>query len=234
MERQILDISEGKRYLSKVRGLLSIRCDGNTDSEQTINVPFDEIEAIIVHTPQATYSSGCLQELAIRNIPLVLSNNAHSPVGWLWPATGNFEQSRRMFAQTQLSKTFRDKLWKKLVIAKIQAQAEVLKSANIRHGRLIALSKTVKPGDPENIEAQAAQRYWPALLGTEFRRRRNGDDPNGLLNYGYTILRASITRYICASGLHPSIGLHHSNRFNAFCLADDLMEPFRPAVDMEV
>lgn len=231
MERRVVDIAAGRRHLSKRRGALIVERDPRTPNASETLVPFDEIESVIVHTPQATYSNAALVELAQRLIPVVCCDETHSPVAWLWPAAANFEQSRRMAAQAAMGDELRDALWQRIVRAKIEAQAALLQEVGCEIGPLPAFAESVQPGDRRNVEAQAARHYWKQLFDDAFRRSRDGDPPNGLLNYGYAILRASAARQICAAGLHPSLGLHHHNRFNAFCLADDLMEPFRPAVD---
>lgn len=234
MERRVVDIAEGRRRLSKRRGALVVERDpGRPGAAETL-VPFDEIESVIVHTPQATYSNAALVELAQRLIPVVCCDETHSPVAWLWPAAANFEQSRRMAAQATISEELRGALWARIVRAKIAAQAAVLREAECEIGPLPGFAESVRPGDPRNVEAQAARHYWKQIFDPSFRRSPEGAAPNGLLNYGYAILRAGAARQICAAGLHPSLGLHHHNRFNAFCLADDLMEPFRPAVDRAV
>ena len=234
MERRVIDIAEGRRHLAKRRGSLLVVSDPGTPEAAETLLPFDEIESVIVHARAATYANSAVVELARRGIPLICCDAAHMPVAWLWPAEANFEQSHRMTAQAAMPAALRDVLWGRLVRAKIEAQAAVLHHAGAPAGGLIALAGRVGPGDDGNAEAQAARLYWPRLFGGGFRRRRHGDSPNGLLNYGYTVLRATVARHLCAAGLHPSLGLHHHNRFNAFCLADDLMEPFRPAVDRAV
>ena len=234
MERRVLDIAEGRRYLSKKRGALSVvRDPGEPEASETL-VPFDEIESVIVHTPQASYSNAAIVELSRRGIPLVCCDETHSPVAWLWSAEANYEQTRRMAAQAAMPDELRDALWARIVRAKLDAQAAVLRGEGFDDASMIAFARSVRPGDRGNTEAQAARLYWKLLFDDFFRRRRHGEPPNGLLNYGYAILRATVARQICAAGLHPSLGLHHRNRFNAFCLADDLMEPFRPAVDRAV
>lgn len=127
-------------------------------------------------------------------------------------------------------------LWKQIVQAKIKTQAKVLRDLSGGDAGLGKLWQRVRSGDPDNIETQAARRYWPRLFSAEeeFKRDREGDDQNHFLNYGYAILRALTARNLCATGLHPSLGLHHHNRYSAYCLADDLMEPFRPWVDLTV
>jgi CRISPR-associated protein Cas1 len=129
----------------------------------------------------------------------------------------------------------RKRLWRQIVRAKIMAQAALLVELRGRDFGLGVLARHVRSGDPANIEARAARRYWPAVFADlNFRRQRDNEDQNVLLNYGYAVLRAIVARAISAAGLHPSLGIHHHNRYDAFCLADDLMEPFRPAVDHAV
>lgn len=234
MERRVLDVAEGRRYLSKKRGSLSVLRDQGTPEASETLVPFDEIESVIVHTPQASYSNGAMLELARRGIPLVCCDETHTPAAWLWPVQGNFEQGRRMAAQAALPDKLRDELWADIVQAKLEAQAAVVRDEGFSDDALLEFARAVLPGDRGNVEAQAARLYWRLLFDERFRRRRFGDEPNGLLNYGYAILRATVARQLCAAGLHPSLGLHHHNRFNPFCLVDDLMEPFRPAVDSAV
>ena len=234
MERRVLDIAEGRRHLSKRRGALLVTRDPGTPEACETLVPFDEIESVIVHAPQASYSNAAVTELARRGIPVVCCDKTHTPVAWLWPAEANFEQSRRMAAQATVPEPLRDVLWARIVIAKLKAQAAVVRSEGFGDDGFLEFARAVQPGDRSNVEAQAARLYWKLLFDDFFRRARHGGPPNGLLNYGYAILRATVARYLCAAGLHPSIGLHHRNRFNAFCLADDLMEPFRPAVDRAV
>ncbi len=227
----MIDIAGERRALSRKRGMLSVVSDpGEPESVEKL-IPFDEIESVIVHAYEATYSGGAIAELSRRGIPLVFCDQTHTPVSWLWPAKANFEQTRRMAAQTAMPAALRDELWARLVRVKIEGQADVARKTGANVDALLALAKDVRPGDTGNAESQAAQRYWPLLFGTRFQRRPDGAPPNGLLNYGYAVLRATVARHICAAGLHPSLGLHHTNRFNGFCLADDLMEPFRPAID---
>ena len=128
----------------------------------------------------------------------------------------------------------RKRLWQTLVKAKITQQENTLELLGVSAGNLGELVKRVRSGDPDNVEAQAARRYWPLLFGDSFRRERFGPMPNPLLNYGYTVLRAATARAIVSAGLHPSLGIHHHNRTNSMCLVDDLMEPFRPLVDYTV
>ena len=231
MERRVVDIAEGRRHLAKRRGALAVQRKAGSTKAAEVLVPFDEIESIIVHSPRATYSNAALVELARRVIPVVCCDDAHRPVSWLWPADANFEQSRRMAAQASMTDELRGTLWQRVVRNKIEAQAALLFDAGCDVGPLPAFAKAVQPDDRRNVEAQAARHYWKQLFDDQFRRSYRGPAPNGLLNYGYAIVRASVARQLCGAGLHPSLGLHHHNRFNAFCLADDLMEPFRATVD---
>lgn len=137
----------------------------------------------------------------------------------------------RMRAQWEAGKPLSKQLWRRIVIAKIRWQAAVLEANGVSASAFDLLARRVGSGDPDNVEAQAARRYWPLLMGQDFRRDRDADGVNALLNYGYTVLRSLCARAVVASGLHPSIGVHHANRTNAMALADDLIEPFRPLVD---
>jgi CRISP-associated protein Cas1 len=152
----------------------------------------------------------------------------------LWPVDGNFQQAKRYDAQLAAKKPLHKQLWAEVVKSKLQQQAAALEAANKITIPMTALVKKVRSGDPDNIEAQAARRYWQELFGEEFRRDQNGGGINGMLNYGYTVYRASMARAVIAAGLHPTLGIHHCNECNPMRLVDDLMEPFRPMVDLLV
>jgi CRISPR-associated protein Cas1 len=166
---------------------------------------------------------------------VVLCDGCHNPAGLLLPLVGHTTQQERFEAQAAAGLPLKKRIWGQIVRSKVERQGAVLLQAYGGDAGLGAMSRRVRSGDPGNSEALAAQRYWPRLFGDPaFRRRRDGAGPNALLNYGYAVLRAAVARAICASGLHPSLGLHHCNRYDPFCLADDLMEPFRPVVDTVV
>jgi CRISPR-associated protein Cas1 len=151
------------------------------------------------------------------------------------PVTGHSVQTERFAAQADAPAPVRKRLWKQVVRCKILAQADLLQRLRGDDQGLTAVSRSVRSGDPSNREAVASRRYWSALFDDPgFRRRFDAPDANRLLNYGYAVLRAVVGRAICAAGLHPSLGLHHHNRYNPFCLADDLMEPYRPLIDSAV
>ena len=151
------------------------------------------------------------------------------------PLAGHHVASERFIAQAAVSKPICKRLWQQIVKAKLRFQGQLLTELHGDDFGLADLARTVRSGDPTNIEAQAARIYWTALFNDmNFLRRRDLPDQNRLLNYGYAVLRALVARAVCATGLHPCLGIPHHNRYNAFCLADDLMEPFRPIVDRAV
>jgi CRISP-associated protein Cas1 len=143
-------------------------------------------------------------------------------------------QTARMRAQLDARRPLCKRLWQLVVQAKIEQQGAALEALGHRGNGLRLLARSVASGDPENVEAQAARRYWPIVFGEDFRRDRGAGGVNGMLNYGYTILRSATARAVVAAGLHPSVGIHHRNRLDDMCLVDDLMEPFRPLVDLTV
>lgn len=225
---QIIDISQDGRHLSRDRGFLLVQENGQTIGR----VPLDQIAAVVVHAHGVTWTNSILVELAERGTPVVFCAANHQPRALLLPVEGHHAQGARMRAQWTAPEPLRKQAWKRVVIAKIKMQAAALAAIGQPPAPLHFIARNVQSGDSTNAEAQAARLYWPMLLGTDFRRDPERPDVNGLLNYGYTVLRAAMARAIAAAGLHPTIGIFHSNRSNAFALADDLMEPFRPLVDL--
>ncbi|MBO6865278.1 MAG: type II CRISPR-associated endonuclease Cas1 [Alphaproteobacteria bacterium] len=226
MER-IVDIATDGRHLSAKRGFLIV----SEDRQEVGRIALDDIAAIIVHAHGVTWTTSLVVSLAERGALMVLCAANHAPVAVCLPLEGHHAQNAHFRAQWEAGKPLAKQLWRRIVIAKIQWQKTVLEAHGHSGAPLDLLARKVGSGDPANVEAQAARRYWPLLMGTDFRRDRSADGPNGLLNYGYTVLRSLIARAIVAAGLHPSVGIHHANRGNAFALADDLVEPFRPLVD---
>ena len=226
MVGQIVELSTEGR-VSLERGFLTV-----TTPTRIGRVPIDDIEAVIASSRGYVYTDAVLAALAERGAPLVICGKNYAPAAVLLPLDGHYEQGNRIAAQATATKPLHKQLWAQIVRAKIMAQAQML----ARHGhsvaRLSRLAESVKSGDPDNCEAQAAQAYWPVFMGKDFRRNRDGADINAFLNYGYAVLRAAAARAIAGSGLHPSFSVHHQSRGEAFRLADDIMEPFRPAVDM--
>lgn len=229
MER-VVDISTDGLHIAVARGFLTV----SEGQEERGRIALDDIGAVIAHAHGLTWSNNLFVQLSKRNVPVVLCAQNHAPVTCLWPLEGHHRQSVRMRAQAQAPKPVAKQIWRRVVSSKIAMQAAVLRSTGKQGDGLDAMARRVRSGDPDNLEAQAARRYWPALMGTDFRRDRHSDGVNALLNYGYTVLRAIVSRAICAAGLHPTFGIHHANQNNAFPLADDLMEPYRPLVDRMV
>jgi len=227
---QIIDISTNGRHLSRDRGFLKVS-EGGAEIGRT---PLDQVTAVIVHAHGTTWSTSLLTELAERGAPVVLCASNHSPKSVLLPIEGHGFQGARMRAQWRAKTPFIKQAWKKIVVSKVLMQAAALESIVETSTPLIKMQRKITSGDSTNIEAQAARYYWPRIMGPGFRRDLGAEDENALLNYGYTVLRAAAARAVVAAGLHPTIGLFHSNRGNAFALADDLMEPFRPLVDCAV
>lgn len=227
---RVIEIASEGRHLARHRGLMTVSADGVENGR----VPLDDIGVLLCNARGLTYSNDLLVDLAKRGAVVVLCGNNYLPVAWLWPLEGHHIQALRMRCQLEASLPLQKRLWQAVVRAKIGQQRMALEMLGKPDGGLDELARRVKSGDPDNMEAQAARRYWPLLFGSDFQRERFGEMPNPLLNYGYTVLRAATARAVTAAGLHPSLGIHHHNRYDAMCLVDDLMEPFRPAVDYTV
>ena len=233
MLARIVEIAEDKRHLSVYRGFLVVQSTEG-DRAELGRIPLDSIAAVIAHAHGLSYTNNLLVALAQQGAPFVLCAANHHPVGMLLPIDGNFQQAKRFDAQIQASQPTIKRLWADVVKSKLQMQSEVLAKINVPTAPLSALIAKVKSGDPQNIEAQGARRYWKLLFGNDFRRDAQAQGVNSMLNYGYTILRATTARAVVAAGLHPTLGLHHSNAGNPLRLVDDLMEPFRPIIDYKV
>lgn len=206
-----------------------------TDSVRTI--PIEDIGVVVLDNKQITITQGAIEQLVANNCAVITCDSNHLPVGLMLPLSGNTTQSERFRMQIDSSLPLRKQMWQQTIQAKIRNQAAVL---NGHHGmevkNMIVWSNNVKSGDSENLEARAAAYYWRNMFPSipQFTRDRDGCPPNNLLNYGYAILRAVIARSLVASGMMPTLGIHHHNRYNAYCLADDIMEPYRPYVDLMV
>ena len=228
---RIIDFSLGQAHLSVRFGQLVIRRDDAPD----VSTPLSEIAVVVLASKQVTLTQSVLSGLMEAGAAVVVADDAMLPSGLMLPLAGHTSQTQRMIAQASASQPRRKRIWQQIVQAKILSQAAALMLRRGHSGGLEHLSTRVGSGDPGNVEAQAAQRYWPLLFDDpNFRRRRDANDQNQLLNYGYAILRATIGRAICAVGLHPSLGVFHKSRNNPYCLADDLLEPWRALIDLEV
>lgn len=225
---RVVDIATDGLHLSAFRGFLLVE----QDREEIGRVAFDDIHAVIVHAHGVTWTGNLVARLAEHGAPIVFCGANHSPVAVTLPLEGHHAQGARMRAQWNASRPLSKQLWRRLVQAKIRMQGALLEAHGVAAATAFPpMAARVKSGDPENLEAQAARRYWPALMGPDFRRDRTQAGANSLLNYGYAVMRATVARAVVAAGLHPTIGIQHANRANAFALADDLVEPFRPLVD---
>lgn len=229
---RIIEIGNDKRYLHLWRGFLVI--NDSASRKEIAKIPLDDISAVIINAHGITYSNNILVELARRGIVFVLCGENHHPTGYLLPLEGHYELSRRLDYQIKASDALKKRLWAMLIKEKINNQANTLQALEIDDMPIRDLVRKVRAGDPRNIEAFAAKRYWSLLFGKDFKRDKTEETINALLNYGYTVLRSSVARAVVAAGLHPSIAIFHRNASNPMRLVDDLMEPFRPFVDFYV
>jgi CRISPR-associated protein Cas1 len=197
-------------------------------------IPIEDIGMVVLDNKQITVTHGVMEKLLANNCALITCDSNRMPMGLMLPLSGNTTQTERFKDQIEASVPLKKQLWQQTVEAKIRNQAYLLeKSTSSIVRNMLAWANDVKSGDPDNYEARAAVYYWanlfPKIQG--FTRHREGIAPNNLLNYGYAVLRAVIARSLVASGLLPTLGIHHRNKCNAYCLADDIMEPYRPFVD---
>ncbi len=202
------------------------------DSVRTI--PIEDIGVIVLDNKQITITQGVIEELLDNNCAVISCNSDHLPIGLMLPLSGNTTQSERFRDQIGSSLPLKKQLWQQTIQYKIRNQAAILKSCRGTEIRnMMVWASDVKSGDSDNLEARAAAYYWKCIFPsiTSFTRDKDGCPPNNLLNYGYAILRAVVARSLVSSGLLPTLGIHHHNRYNAYCLADDIMEPYRPYVD---
>ena len=237
MIKKVLCFSNRARLSCRQRQLI-IRTDNQTTGEQSEQSrPIEDIGVVIIESEQVNLSSALIAELLEHKVALIICDRKHMPSGLMLPLEGHTLQSERFDAQISASLPLRKQLWQQTIAMKIRNQASVLKNVNNTEiGNMLAWASQVRSGDPDNFEGRAAAYYWKNLFKEypDFIRRQNGDAPNALLDYGYAILRAVIARSLVASGLIPTLGIHHSNKYNAYCLADDIMEPYRPYVDLMV
>lgn len=240
MIKRTIEISREPAHLCVRLKQLTLKREGLTVG----SIPCEDIGVVVVDHPQATYTHAALAALAEHDATLVVCGRDHLPVALLLPLADHTQVVWRAREQIQASKPLRKRLWRQIVRAKIRAQADNLLPDSPSRRRLLQFAAEVRSGDSTNREAQAAKTYWSAWLIeapdggradlASFRRDPDGAGANALLNYGYAVMRAAVARALVAAGLLPALGLHHSHRANAFCLADDLLEPLRPIVDERV
>ena len=201
----------------------------------TRTLPIEDIGVVILDHKQITITHALIDALLANNVAIVTSNDKHLPVGLMLPLDGNTLQSERFRAQIDASEPLKKQMWQQTVVAKILGQAHVLGMQHIENSNMLKWAKDVRSGDTENMEARAAAFYWRNMFEKDaFIRDPQGLPPNNLLNYGYSIVRAMMARALVGAGLLPTLGIHHHSRYDAYCLADDIMEPYRPFIDMKV
>lgn len=203
---------------------------------ETKQTPIEDIGLVILDHQQITITQALMAKLLENNVAVITCNKTHHPAGLFLNLDGNTLQSQKFKAQLEASVPLKKQLWQQTVSAKIANQAALLGLERVENKLLLQYAKQVKSGDSENHEAKAAAYYWKNLFPEflNFTRHREGDPPNNLLNYGYAIVRALVARSLVGSGLLPTLGIFHRNQYNAYCLADDIMEPYRPFVDKVV
>ncbi len=230
MTGRLVEIARDGLHLSKERGFLVVKAQ----KEEAGRIPLDDIAMVITHAHGLTYSNNLLMALAERSVPVILCGDRHTPTALVCPLVTHHRQAERLEAQIRAGTPLKKRLWQQLVKVKIRFQAKALAYVGQDSSSVAQLERKVQSGDAGNCEAQAARYYFPLLFGTDFRRDRGQEGVNALLNYGYTVLRAITARAVMGAGLHPSFPLHHKNLNNPMRLVDDLMEPFRPLVDLRV
>ena len=230
MINRIIEVAETPARLRVDLGRLAVDVVG----QSTVFVPMKEIAAIVASNPAVSLTQAVLSELAGQGGVFVAMSEQFLPVAMMLPLETHGTQTARMGKQAEASEPTKKRAWQTIVRAKVRAQWALLAALGRPEPGLEVLIKAVQSGDIKNIEAQAAARYWKVLFGPAFRRDRDAFDQNRLLNYGYAVLRAATARAICGAGLHPCLGVQRHNKYNPYCLADDLMEPYRPLVDRVV
>lgn len=221
-------------YLSHRNGQLVISFPEKDKADKT--VPIEDIGVLLMEHQQITISHGCIAALLDNNVAIISCDTTHMPTGLMLPLDGGSTQTERFRYQIEASLPLKKQLWMQTVQYKIYNQAQVLEKTGVKVDNMKRWSRSVKSGDPDNYESRAAAYYWSNIFRgfTDFNRGREGEPPNNLLNYGYAILRAIVARALVSSGLLPTLGIFHRNKYNAYCLADDMMEPYRPYVDQVV
>lgn len=231
MIKRIVEISSARTHLSVRYGQLIIKENG----AELSSIPCEDIGVLLVDHQGTSYTHCVFSTLLGCGVAVVLCGGDHHPAGLLLPIESNSLQTERFRQQIEVKEPVKKRLWEQIVRAKIKHQAILVGKDSDVYKSLMALRDRVRSGDPSNIEAQASRKFWPVYLqDVQFRRDINGAPPNNLLNYGYMVMRAAVARALCSAGLLPSLGIHHRNRYNAFCLADDMVEPFRGFVEAKV
>lgn len=227
MIEKIVEISQDNVKLYTENEQLVIKKEDN----EIYKVPLIEMGILLISTPYSSISTGLISKITENKGLIITTDRNYMPVGLFLPYELNYIQYERFQYQINSSLPLKKQLWKQIISAKIKTQGLLLRKYKDNDYGLLNISEKVLSGDSSNLEAYSSKIYWKELFGENFRRDRRLPGINSILNYGYTILRAMVARAICASGLHPTLGIFHHNKYNSFCLADDLMEPFRFVVD---
>ncbi len=228
MIKRTIEISQLPAHVTVQHSQLVLKRDGAIVGQ----APCEDVGVVLVDQPGVTYSHAALAALAESDAVLVVCGRNHLPVAVLLPLADHTQVVWRINEQLAVGRPLKKRLWRQLIQAKIRGQAGNLAAGNPARSKLLDYARQVRSGDASNLEAQAARVYWQHWVPEEaFRRDADASGLNSLLNYGYAVVRAALARAIVAAGMQPSLGLHHSNRSNSFCLADDLIEPLRPIVD---
>ena len=206
----------------------------NKETAEIKTTPIEDLGFVVFEHPQITFTQSVMQLMAKNNTAVIFCNENHHPSSMLLHLDTNTIQTERFIAQIKATEPLKKQLWQQTIKAKLLNQAAVLRNRGLNHTPLLHKATMVLSGDSSNEEAKGARIYWKTLFGNGFKRDRFGDGPNSALNYGYAILRAASARALSGSGLLPTLGIHHHNKYNSFCLADDIMEPYRPYVDLLV
>ena len=202
-----------------------------TETGETKTAAVEDLGFVVLEHQQISISLPLIDELTKNNVAVVFCDRTYHPSSMLLNLNGHHLQQELFSQQIAATVPLKKNLWKQTVEAKIKNQARLLKILMKDEKKVAWFAENVKSGDSDNREGAAARAYWPILFGTEFTRERYGHPPNNMLNYAYAVLRAAVARALAGSGLLATLGIHHHNRYNAFCLADDIMEPYRPFVD---
>lgn len=229
MLRNIVEINEEGRYLSASRGSLII----SIKKDEIARVPLDDIAVLMITAQGTSLSKELMVRIGERGGVVILCGSNYLPASYILPKNAHFDYTGRLYDQLESSMPLRKQLWKTVIKAKIKNQARVLSLYKKREYRnLLHIAETITSGDKENREAHAARVYWKSLFAGAFKRDSNEPGINHLLNYGYGVLRGTVARAVCRTGLEPALGIHHRTRTNPMCLVDDLVEPYRPLFDI--
>jgi len=222
-------------YLKKKDQQLAIEFP-EKENKPSASVPIEDIGMLVLDSPHITLTNALIAELNQNNVAVISCDTKHLPYGLMLPMFSHHAFTEKMYQQLESSLPLKKNLWQQTIVAKIANQAAVLHGLGMDDAKLQRYIGLVKSGDPQNVEGRAAAYYWEKVFGTNsnFTRLREGDGPNAMLNYGYAILLAIVARALVASGLLPAVGIHHRNKYNPWCLASDIMEPYRPYVDKVV